>query len=87
MIKKHTYKFAFIVLLVTSMLVSSCTDNQRAKNFGGTQEVKLGPNEKFVNITWKNNSLWVIVQDTTTGIFYAKERSSFGLIQGQVIIK
>lgn len=81
MIKKHTYKFVFIVLLVTSMLTISCTDN------GGTQEVKLGPNEKFVNVTWRNNILWVIVQDTTTGIFYAKERSSFGLIQGQVIIK
>ena len=70
----------FIALLV------SCTDNERAKNFGGTETIKIAPNEKFINITWKKDNLWVIVQDTVTGVYYAKEKSSFGVMQGKIII-
>lgn len=78
--------YKLIVIIILSILIS-CTDNQRTKHFGGTQTIKLEPNEKFVNLTWKKNNLWIIVQDTITGIYYAREKSSFGVLEGKIIIQ
>ena len=75
------------MIAITLLALVSCTDNQRARSFGGTETVKLGPNEKFINITWKQDNLWLIVQDTVTGTYYAREKSSFGLVQGKVVIQ
>ena len=75
------------MVAITLLALASCTDNQRARNFGGTETIKIEPQEKFINITWKKDNLWVIVQDTITGTIYAKEKSSFGVIQGKVIIQ
>jgi hypothetical protein len=79
------YKLAIVA--ITLLAFASCTDNQRARNFGGTETIKLEPNEKFINVTWKQDNLWVVVQDTVTGVFYAKEKSSYGLMEGKVIIQ
>ena len=75
------------MVAITLLALASCTDNQRARNFGGTETVKLEPNEKFINITWKQDNLWIIVQDTVTGTYYAREKSSLGIMQGKVIIQ
>jgi hypothetical protein len=75
------------MVAITLLALASCTDNQRARNFGGTETIKIEPQEKFINITWKQDNLWVIVQDTITGTIYAKEKSSFGVMQGKVIIQ
>ena len=75
------------LLAVVLLSLYSCTDNQRARNFGGTETIKIEPQEKFINITWKGEDLWVVVQDTVTGVYYAKEKSSFGVMQGKVIIE
>ena len=75
-----------LTLIATLLIFSSCTENERSRRFGGTQEIKLEENEKFINITWKENSLWVITQDTITGIVYAREKSSYGIMEGKIII-
>lgn len=75
------------MVAITLLALASCTDNQRARSFGGNETIKIEPQEKFINITWKQNNLWVIVQDTITGTIYAKEKSSFGVMQGKVIIQ
>lgn len=74
------------MVAITLLALVSCTENQKARNFGGTETIKLEPNERFINITWKQDNLWVIVQDTATGDYYAREKSSFGIMQGKVII-
>ena len=79
-------KFLTLAVILT-VVFSSCTDNQRARNFGGTETIKLESHEKFINITWKQDNLWVIVQDTVSGVIYAKEKSSFGVLQGKVVIQ
>ena len=79
-------KRLFVLFIVAISLVS-CTDNQRARSFGGTETIKLLPNEEFVNITWKQDNLWIIVKDKNTGNFYAREKSSFGVMEGKVIIE
>ena len=75
------------MVAITILALVSCTDNQRARSFGGTETVKLEPNEKFINITWKQDNLWLIVQDTVTGNYYAREKSNFGVLQGKVVIQ
>mgnify|MGYP003600957764 FL=1 len=75
------------MVAITLLALASCTDNQRARNFFVTETIKIEPQEKFINITWKKDNLWVIVQDTITGTIYAKEKSSFGVMQGKVIIQ
>ena len=75
------------MVAITLLALVSCTENQRARSFGGTETVKLEPNEKFINITWKQDNLWLIVQDTVTGNYYAREKSNFGVLQGKVVIE
>ena len=75
------------MIAITLLALVSCTDNQRARSFGGTETVKLEPNEKFINITWKQDNLWLIVQDTVTGNYYAREKSNLGVLQGKVVIE
>jgi uncharacterized protein YcfL len=75
------------MVAITLLALTSCTDNQRARKYGGTETVKLQPQEKFINITWKQDNLWIIVQDTVTGVYYAREKSNFGLLEGKVVIQ
>ncbi len=79
-------KRLLMVIVLTSALFS-CTDNKRARSFGGTETVTLRPNEKLLNVTWKDSDMWIITQDTVTGICYAREKSSLGILEGTIIIK
>lgn len=77
---------AFFILLVMCCFLS-CTDNQRARKFGGKEEIQLKPNEKLINITWKESNMWVLTEDTITHIKYFRENSSWGVWEGEIIIK
>lgn len=74
-------------LLVGLLLTIGCTENQRAKNYGFSETIELPPNCKFLNATWKEDDLWIIYKDTVSGLSYCKEKSSWGILEGQIIIK
>lgn len=78
-----------IIMMVTGivLLVASCTDNERARRFGGTEQVELKPNEIVLNVTWKENEMWICTKDTTTNTVYFREKSSWGVMEGTVILK
>lgn len=76
-----------MMILVTMVVMSSCTENVRARHFGGTETLALKPNEKVLNVTWKDNEMWVCTQDTITGLVYFREKSSWGVMEGTVILK
>lgn len=79
-------KKLLITLLSLSLL--SCTDNLKVRMFGGTEEIKLKPHHVFLNATWKDNtSLWIVTKDTLTGEGHFYEKSSNGIIEGEVIFK
>jgi len=73
--------------LVFATSLMSCTDNQMARKYGGTEEIKLPPNHKFINATWKNSGLWVVSQDTLTGKVYFNEKSNWGVLEGSIEFK
>lgn len=76
-----------ITIVLITLLISSCTKNNRARNYGGEEEILLKPHEKLINITWKKTSMWILTQDTITKIIYFRENSSFGIWEGEVIVK
>ena len=80
-------KKLFSITIATLELVS-CTDNARARHFGGTEEISLKPNEVVLNVTWKgSNEMWICTKDTTTGVTYFREKSAWGVLEGTVILK
>lgn len=76
-----------IIIATLILFVSSCTENEMVKQFGGTMEIQMQPNEKLINITWKNDQMWVLTHDTLTNKKFFREHSKFGIMQGCVIIK
>jgi len=75
-------KFLIVIFAFTFLLsgCQSCT-----KKFGGITHIKLEKNEKFINITWKENDLWILVEKENK--FYFKEYSMYGILEGVVEIE
>ena len=78
-----------LLSLVTLLCIAtSCTENERAKNLGGTMTVKLPAGTEFVNASWKNEELWYIYRTRKAGetpeVTTMQEDSVFGLMQGKV---
>lgn len=74
-------------LLIALTALTSCTANEMAKNYGGTETIELPEHNIFVNATWKDDHLWFLTKDTTDGKFYLREKSSYGVWEGQIIFK
>jgi len=79
---------ASILLASILFLLSSCTENQRAKSFGGTMTVELPKNHKLVNATWKDEEVWYLYRPFRAGetpeTHILQEDSKYGLITGKV---
>ena len=81
-------KIIFYFLVLISLI--SCIDNNRVKKYGGTATLELSPNEKLVNVTWKDKELWILTTEMTekdsAKTYTFKEKSSLGLVEGKYII-
>lgn len=92
-------KLILILLIIGSFI--PCTDNSITKTFGGTtvfetqkdstNEItngkELPKNEVILNVTWKEDNLWILTRDTITKVTYFRERSAFGIFEGEIIFK
>ena len=80
---------AWSFICAIPFLFTSCTQNERAKVFGGTMTVKLPMGQKLTTMTFKEVDLWYAtrpmregeIPETTT----FSEKSSWGLVEGTVI--
>lgn len=83
--KKIILMFSIFVLSVVG-----CTENQRAKNFGGTQTIEL-KDKRLIGATWKDSQLWYLTRplekDEKPVEWTFQEKSSLGLVEGKVIFK
>lgn len=79
------------ILLLTALISMSCTEQQRAKKYGGTATENLPANQKLVTVTWKETNLWYLTRPmSATDVaetYEFKESSNFGILNGKVIIK
>jgi hypothetical protein len=84
--------FMRVLLLLMLLVVSSaCTENARARNFGGTVTLEIPCGMKVGNITWKKSALWYSTSPMPKGYkpvtHVFQEESSFGLLEGKYILR
>lgn len=79
-----------ILLIALISVVTGCSEQTRAKNWGGTMHVDLPNGKKLVTVAWKESDLWYLTKDMkesdTPETFYFNEDSRWGLVEGTVII-
>lgn len=80
-------KLIFIILV--SILMVGCTKNARTKFIGGYQRIDLPQNQKLINVTWKNNNLWILTEEMdstyTPKMKRFIEKSSWGAFEGEIV--
>lgn len=78
------------VIAVILPLTVSCTENQRAKAWGGNMTINLEPNQKLVNVTWKDADMWILTRPMRAGeineTYKFGEKSTFGMLEGTITI-
>ena len=83
-------KFILVCLIIGSLILSTGCQ-YTARKLGGTTTEQLPPNTKLVNVTWKENSLWLVTRpmrsDEQPETYEFKESSIFGIMEGKIIIK
>jgi hypothetical protein len=77
-----------LLLYFTLVTLFGCTPNERARSFGGTETIVLEQNIRLVNATWKGADLWIVTKkdSSSPSTYYFKEKSNWGLQEGQIII-
>jgi hypothetical protein len=82
--------FAFLGIALLAAIFNSCTENQRARKFGGDETIQLEEGKRLEYVTWKGDQLWVLTRESTPGdtarTHTFHEKSSFGVIEGTITI-
>jgi len=94
--KKAILIYLFIAVLgfvLFPAILQGCTDNQRARSFGGTETIDLPKGQRLVNATWKGEKggadLWYLTEPMPVGYVPQnktfQEYSNLGIMNGTVI--
>ena len=77
-----------IVILLMFLCLTSC-DQSITRSMGGTTKVELEPGEKLVEVTWKGDDIWYLVEPMDSNYVPKtktfKESSRLGVLEGKVI--
>ena len=88
---KKIKSLILIAIIMIAFSMTSCTQNQRAKNFGGNANIELPKGQKLITATWKDDNLWYLVRpmraDETPETYKFVEESSWGVLEGSYTIK
>lgn len=78
-----------IILAFLTFAITSCSEQDKAKQMGGTTTINLEPNKRLVEATWKDGNIWYLVEpmdnDYTPKTKEFIESSSWGVWEGKVI--
>lgn len=89
--KKNKLLITGILLTLVMTTLVGCTEQSNAKNLGGTYTMELPKGKKLLEVTWKDDELWYLTrdmkEDEQAETYEFKEDSSFGIMEGTVIIK
>lgn len=82
--------FLIMFAILGMALITACTDNSRARQWGGTMTRTLPEGQKLVGVTWKESNLWILTrprrQGETAETHTLQEDSTFGVLSGTVTI-
>jgi len=82
-------KLLVLAVIVAGLFTVSCTENIRARHWGGTENIQLESGNRVVNVTWKEGNVWILTkQDATTKptVYTFAEKSNWGVMQGSIVI-
>lgn len=89
--EKKKLIIAGIILLIVGSIYFLFTTQYGAKKLGGVYTINLKENKKLVNMTWKDDEMWILTRDARPTEFSEKytfrEDSKFNMIEGKVVIK
>jgi hypothetical protein len=77
-----------VMLILAGLFTMSCSDNRSAKQFGGKMTITLPENRKLVNVTYKQDNIWILSrpmkaeEQPETYKFF--EKSSLGIFEGEI---
>lgn len=78
-------KKVFLAIMM-GVMVTSCTENQRVRKWGGEGTINLPQGRKLVNVTWKSDQIWYLTKPMTSNdvaeTYQFQEESSWGVIEG-----
>ena len=78
-------KKVFLVVL-SGMFLTSCTENERVKSWGGEGTIKLPKGKKLINVTWKETQVWYLTREMDSNdiaeTYEFHEESSYGVVEG-----
>jgi len=77
------------LLLVVGCCMGCYTDNDLARNHGGTAKIELEKDQRLITCSWKENSLWYLYEIDSTikpRTYYYHEKSPYGTVEGTFII-
>jgi hypothetical protein len=74
------------------LMLAGCTEQQMARQFGGTASIDLPRGTKLVTVTWKQgDTIWYLVRPMREGEqpeeYGFQESSSFGMVEGTVVLR
>lgn len=81
-------KIRLFVVIILAVIMCSCQQTI-SRQYGGTTEIRLEPGKKLVEVTWKENNLWYLVEpmepNYTPKTKEFIESSNYGVFEGKVI--
>jgi hypothetical protein len=76
-----------VAISIIAILLGGC--NYTTKKFGGETTIELREGERLQNVTWKDNSLWMLTKqspETQPTKYELRESSNLGVAEGTVHI-
>lgn len=85
-------KFTLVVFIVIILFfgLRSCNEQAITRSWGGEMEVTLEPNQKLLEVTWKDSELWFLTknmkEDDIAEDYTFYEKDVNGILEGTVYI-
>ena len=80
----------FALLVLATVALTGCTDNIRARKWGGKSTQPLPPGQKVVMASFKDSDLWILTRPMRSNevaeVYVYRETSAWGVFQGEVTI-
>lgn len=78
----------FLLIIATILLFASCTEQNRARNFGGEVTINVPVGYKVTSATWKEDNIFYFLEPMEDG-YVPKEKkfiesSSYGVFETEV---
>lgn len=84
-------KVILLLLILVGIGYWISTTQFGSKHFGGTYTINIEENKKLVNVTWKDEQIWLLTKKSNISdiseTYEFKEDSRFNVIEGTVVIK